>query len=37
MVKEWNEEWIREIEESKISSILENLTILKNIFIEKTN
>lgn len=36
MFKEWNEKWICEIDESGLSTILDNLTTLQNIFKEKT-
>ena len=36
MFAEWNKQWIREIDEAELSSILDNLTILQNIFKQKT-
>lgn len=36
MFKKWNETWIRDIDESELSSILDHLTILQNVFKEKT-
>ena len=33
---EWNKEWISKIDETELSSILDNLTTLQNIFKEKT-
>jgi DNA-binding MarR family transcriptional regulator len=36
MFHKWNEKWICEIDETEISSILDNLTTLQNIFKEKT-
>ena len=36
MFGKWNKEWIREIDATKYSSILDNLTILQNIFKQKT-
>ena len=36
MFGEWHKEWISEIEESELSSIMDNLTILQNIFKEKS-
>ena len=36
MFKEWNKKWICEIDETELSSILDNLTTLQNIFKEKT-
>jgi MarR family 2-MHQ and catechol resistance regulon transcriptional repressor len=36
MFAEWNKQWIREIDETELSSILDNLTILQNIFKQKT-
>ena len=33
---EWNKKWICEIDETELSSILDNLTILQNIFKQKT-
>ncbi|MBT3486563.1 MAG: MarR family transcriptional regulator [Desulfobacula sp.] len=34
--REWHKEWIGEIDEAELSSILDNLTSLQNIFKEKT-
>jgi DNA-binding MarR family transcriptional regulator len=34
MFHEWNKKWICEIDESELSSILDNLTTLQNIFKE---
>ena len=36
MFNEWNKKWICEIDETELSSILDNLTTLQNIFKEKT-
>jgi len=36
MFKEWNNEWINEIDESKYDSILDNLSKLQAVFKEKT-
>ena len=36
MFKEWNKKWICEIDETELSSILDNLTTLQNIFKQKT-
>lgn len=36
MFKKWNKTWIREIDESELSSILDHLTTLQTIFKEKT-
>ena len=33
---DWNRQWICEIDETELSSIVDNLTILQNIFKEKT-
>jgi DNA-binding MarR family transcriptional regulator len=35
MFNKWNEKWIREVDETEISSILDHLTTLQNIFKEK--
>ena len=36
MFYKWNKKWISEIDETELSSILDNLTTLQNIFKEKT-
>ena len=36
MFSDWNKKWICEIDETELSSILDNLTTLQNIFKEKT-
>ena len=36
MFSDWNKKWICEIDETELSSILDNLTTLQNIFKQKT-
>jgi len=36
MFSDWNKQWICQINDSELSSILENLTTLQNIFKQKT-
>ena len=36
MFNKWNKKWISEIDDTELSSILDNLTTLQNIFKEKT-
>ena len=37
MFSDWNKKWICEIDETELSSILDNLTTLQNIFKQKTS